>query len=111
MTLLGEASLLQPYTRAQLREHVVKPRDVRDCDITRRGDGQPGETAEASVQPPGNPVKVVLALPASPLVVSYCAGDLVVDAAASTGGGGRALSFEWNVDDDAAWCSIYRRAG
>ena len=40
--------------------------------------------------------------PASPLVVSYCAGDLVVDAAASTGGGGRALSFEWNVDDDSA---------
>ena len=102
MTLLGEASLLEPNTRAQLREHVVRPRDVRDCDITRRGDGQPGETAEASVKPPGNPVKVVLALPASPLVVSYCAGDLVVDAAASTGGGGRALSFEWNVDDDAA---------
>ena len=59
-------------------------------------------TAVASVQPPGNPVEVVLALPASPLVVSYCAGDLVVDAAASTGGGGRALSFEWNVDDDSA---------
>ena len=102
MTLLGEASLLEPNTRAQLREHVVKPRDVRDCDITRREDGEPGETAVASVQPPGNPVEVVLALPASPLVVSYCAGDLVVDAAASTGGGGRALSFEWNVDDDAA---------
>jgi len=94
MTLVADASRLQTGTRARLVPHAIKPLYVRDCDILQLD-------YEVSVAAAGDPVPVVLALPASPLVVSYCTGDLVVDAAASTGGGGRALQFAWDVDFDS----------